>query len=102
MPLVPSTVTISIQDRPSPQGPSVAVSITPDPSTTRKDATSPAVALWLLIRQFVQNLNASPKESHAAKVSRPKEAPVKALAKARRAPAQRRAPHRPPAKRRSR
>ncbi len=101
MTLVPSTVTISIQDRPAPQGPSIAVSISPDPSTTPKGGQSPAVALWLLIRQFVQNLNASPKEPKHATKALAQKATRKAPT-ARNRNAKRRAPHRPPAKRRAR
>jgi hypothetical protein len=48
-----ATVTIAIQDRKPPLGPSIAVSITPHPATI---VDSSAVKLWVLIRAHINSL----------------------------------------------
>lgn len=48
-----ATVTIVIQDRKPPLGPSIAVTVSPDPSTI---VDSPAVKLWVLIRAHINSL----------------------------------------------
>jgi hypothetical protein len=48
-----ATVTIVIQDRKPPLGPSIAVSITPHPATI---VDSSAVKLWVLIRAHINSL----------------------------------------------
>ena len=79
-----ATVTITVQDRLPPLGPSIAVTVFPDPATI---VASPAVQLWVLLRAHIQTLIAS-KESPRAR-SRPEAKPPSPL---------RRASHNSPAK----
>lgn len=96
MTFVPATVTISIQDRPAPAGPSIAVSITPDPSSTPKDSYSPAVALWVILRAHIQALQTQ--KARHEKLQRETQRP-QAQSKSRVASSKGRKPDRAPAKR---
>lgn len=78
-----ATVTIVIQDRKPPLGPSIVVTVSPNPAHI---VDSPAVKLWVLIRAHINSLIQN-KADHE-----------KLQAKSRPTTNKRRAPHRPPTK----